>query len=282
MAAHRYWRLVISDTNGGSPYGAAIGELILATTAGGASVVTGGTASASDEFSGSFTAASAFDGIQSSSNAWRTDSRTVMTGPTQWIQYDFGGTPRDIVEMRIYYPDAGAIPLTYAPKNFALYWGDDGVTWTRQRAWSEQTFTAGGTNTYDTTAVPSGAITNRRLPGISTYRNATAALPQAFFASLSRSTGGLTRARNWTRPWSITPYSGKLRIAGSTTVLGIPKARRVDLLDQKSGLLVDSRNTGPDGVFAFEQLADGVYALVGVDNSAEQNSVIYAHVTPVP
>ena len=22
MAAHRYWRLVISDTNGGSPYGA--------------------------------------------------------------------------------------------------------------------------------------------------------------------------------------------------------------------------------------------------------------------
>lgn len=281
MAAHRYWRLVISDTGGGGTNSAVIGELILATTPGGASVATGGTASASDDYSGS-SAANAFDGTQSSSNAWRSSTRTSDSGPTQWIQYDFGGTPRDIVEMRIYYPAAGTFALTLAPKNFALYWSDDNKTWTRQRAWSEQTFTAGGTNTYDTTAVPSGAITNRRLPGISTYRNATAALPQAFFASLSRSTGGLTRAHNWTRPWSITPYSGKLRIAGSTTVLGIPKARRVDLLDQKSGLLVDSRNTGPDGVFAFEQLADGVYALVGVDKSAEQNSVIYAHVTPVP
>lgn len=281
MAAHRYWRLLISDTNGGGTNSAVIGELILATSAGGASVATGGTASASDVFADS-SAANAFNGTQSSSDAWCSLTRTFDLGSTQWIQYDFGGTPRDIVEMRIYFPAAGTFALALAPKNFALYWSDDNNTWTRQRAWSEQTFTAGGTNTYDTTAVPSGAITNRRLPGISTYRNATAALPQAFFASLSRSTGGLTRARNWTRPWSITPYSGKLRIAGSTTVLGIPKARRVDLLDQKSGLLVDSRNTGPDGVFAFEQLADGVYALVGVDNSAEQNSVIYAHVTPVP
>lgn len=281
MAAHRYWRLVISDTNGGGTNSAVIGELILATTAGGASVATGGTASASDVFSGS-SAANAFDGVQSSSNAWRSLTRTFGSGPTQWIQYDFGGTPRDIVEMRIYFPAAGTFSLVLAPKNFALYWSDDNKTWTRQRAWSEQTFTVGGTNTYDTTAVPSGSITNRRILGVSTYRNTVAALSQTFFATLSRASAGFARSHNWTRPWSVTPYSGKLRIAGSTTVLGLPKARRVDLLDQKSGLIVDRRNTGPDGVFAFEQLADGVYALVGVDNSAEQNSVIYAHVTPVP
>lgn len=282
MAAHRYWRLVISDTNGGSTTSAVIGELILATTAGGASVATGGTASASDAFSDPYSADNAFDGIQSSSNAWRSSTRTFSSGPTQWIQYDFGGTPRDIVEMRIYYPAAGTFSLVFAPKNFALYWSDDDKTWTRQRAWSEQTFTAGGTNTYDTTAVPSGSITNRRILGVSPYRNVDTALPQTFFATLSRASTGLARSRNWTRPWSITPYSGSLRIAGSTTALGLPKARRVDLLDQKSGLIVDRRNTGPDGGFAFEQLADGAYTLVGVDNSAEQNSVIYAHVTPVP
>lgn len=281
MAAHRYWRLVISGTNGGGTNSAVIGELILATSAGGASVATGGTASASDVASGS-SAANAFDGTQSSSDAWRSLTRTFDSGPTQWIQYDFGGTPRDIVEMRIYFPAAGTFALTLAPKNFALYWSDDNKTWTRQRAWSEQTFTAGGTNTYDTTAVPSGSIINRRVLGVGTYRNIDAALPQTFFATLTRAPSGLARSRNWTRPWSVTPYSGELRIAGSTTVLGLPKARRVDLLDQKSGLIVDRRNTGPDGVFAFEQLADGVYALVGVDNSAEQNSVIYAHVTPVP
>lgn len=274
MAAHRYWRLLISNTNGGAS-SAAIGELIFATTVGGASVATGGTASASDVASG-YSADNAFDGIQSSSNAWRSQ------GPASWIQYDFGGTPRDIVEMRIYFPAAGTFALTLAPKNFALYWSDDGNTWTRQRAWSEQTFTAGGTNTYDTTEVPSGSITNRRISGVGTYRNIDAALPQTFFATLTRPPFGFARSHNWTRPWSVTPYSGALRIAGSTTVLGMPKARRVDLLDQKSGLLVDRRNTGPDGVFAFEQLADGAYTLVGVDNSAEQNSVIYAHVTPVP
>ena len=282
MAAHRYWRLFISDTNGGGGNSAVIGELILATTAGGASVATGGTASASDDYYSSYLAANAFDGIESSSNAWCSALRSVETGPVHWIQYDFGGTPRDIVEMRIYFPAAGPFTLAQAPKNFALYWSDDGKTWTRQRAWSEQTFTAGGTNTYDAAAVPSVAITNRYILGPSVHRYTAAALPQTFFASVSRPSSGFARSYNWTRPWSVTPYSGKLRIAGSTTVLGLPKARRVDLLDQKSGLIVDRRNTGPDGVFAFEQLADGVYTLVGVDNSAEQNSVIYAHVTPVP
>lgn len=281
MAAHRYWRLVISDTNGGGGNSAVIGELILATTAGGASVATGGTASASDVYYGS-AVANAFDGTQSAENAWRSVMRTFESGPTQWIQYDFGGTPRDIVEMRIYFPAAGTFALTMAPKNFALYWSDDANTWARQRAWSEQTFTAGGTNTYDTTAVPSGSIVNRRILGLSIYRNTVAAVPQTFFGTLNRTSGGFARARNWTRPWSITPHSGNLRIAGSTTVLGLPKARRVDLLEQKSGLLVGRYNTGPDGVFAFEQLADGAYTLVGVDTSAEQNSVIYAHVTPVP
>lgn len=281
MAAHRYWRLVISDTNGGGTNSAVIGELILATSAGGASVATGGTASASDVFSGS-SAANAFNGTQSSSDAWRSLARTFDSGPTQWIQYDFGGTPSDIVEMRIYFPAAGIFSLTMAPKNFALYWSDDNTTWTRQRAWSDQTFTAGGTNTYDTTEVPSGSITNRRILGVATYRNNSAALPQTFYATLSRAPSGLARSRSWTRPWSVTPFSGKLRIAGSTTVLGLPKALRVDLLEQKSGLLIDSRKTGPNGMFSFEQLAAGVYTLVGVDNSAEQNSVIYAHVTPVP
>jgi hypothetical protein len=184
--------------------------------------------------------------------------------------------------MRIYFPASGTFGLASAPKNFALYWSDDGNTWTRQRAWSEQTFDAGSTNTYDTTAVPSSSITNRCLPGVATYRNIEAALPQLVFGTLTRESSGIARAHNWTRPWAVTQYSGKLRIAGSTTMLGMPKACRVDLLEQQSGAVVGRVYTGADGVFSFEQLADGVYTLVGVDNSGEHNSVIFAHVTPVP
>jgi hypothetical protein len=277
MAAHRYWRLLVSATQGGGDDSTVIGELILATSPNGPSVATGGAASASSIYSSAYPASNAFDGVQSSSNAW-----CSAGGKGQWIQYDFGSTPRDIVEMRIYFPAAGTFGIASAPKNFALYWSDDGNTWTRQRAWSEQTFSSGDTITYDTTEVPPSLIANRCLPGVATYRNIEAVLPQLVFGTLTRESSGIARAHNWTRPWSVTQYSGKLRIAGTTTLLGMPKACRVDLLEQQSGIVVARTHTGPDGVFSFEQLADGVYTIIGVDNSGAHNSVIFAHVTPVP
>jgi hypothetical protein len=248
----------------------------MAIVSGGASVCTGGVASASSANSASNIAAKAFDGVSATGNFW--NSGTMAIGGTEWLQYDFGSTPRDIVELRIYYPSD--FNLTYTPKNFSLYWSDDGITWVRQRSWAEQVFTLGGTKVLDATALPVG--TNRLVPGFGTsFKYNSAALPQGMLPTVLR-WGGFVRSRNWTRPLMAGIYTGKYRIAGSTTVLGMPKARRVDLLDQRSGALVDTRTTGPDGVFAFEELAMGTYTLVGVDNSGEQNSVIYAHVTPVP
>ena len=276
MANHRYWRLHVSQTAGNSQV--IVGELAMAIAPGGASVCTGGTASSSSNPNGTDVAAKAFDGITATANYW--NSATIATGAAEWLQYDFGGSPRDIVEIRIYYPSDFAV--TFAPKNFALYWSDDGVAWTRQRAWAEQAFTLAGTNTYDATPVPSVAITNRRLAGIGdSFKYNAAALPQTLFPTVSRPVG-FARIRNFTRPFNMTPFTGKFRIAGTTTVLGLPTARRVDLLEQKSSLIVESRNTAADGVYAFEEIAYGAYTLLGVDNSAEQNSVVYAHVTPVP
>lgn len=76
----------------------------------------------------------------------------------------------------------------------------------------------------------------------------------------------------------MTPWSGNYYIAGSTTVLGMPFARRVDLVEQRSGLLVRTFHTKADGAFLFDQIGHGPWTLIGVDNSAEQNSVVFAHV----
>lgn len=273
MAAHRYWRLHISGTNG--EQAVAVTELAMAETAGGANVCTGGTASASSGSSASL----AFDGVLTAANTWYSESGLFNYGRTAWLQYDFNANPRDIVEIKItfatglYYPG-------YAPKSFSLYYSDDGLNWARQRSWSEQVFSFGETKTYDATPISSVLITNRLLFDRK-LKNISAALPQAWYASTLRS-NNMVRGRNCTRPWRQTPYSGNKRVAGSTTSLGVPLARRVDLVDQKSGLLVERVNTPETGEFEFKELADGTYSLVGVDNTAEQNSVIFAHVAAVP
>ncbi|HEJ3062495.1 TPA: discoidin domain-containing protein [Pseudomonas aeruginosa] len=277
MAAHRYWRLLLSQcVNSTQPV---VGEIAFATAPGGANVATGGTASAS-KFDTSFEADKSFDG--NASTYWRVSGYVTGTGigiGQEWIQYDFGaGNAKDIVEMRITFPSAPA-PQT-APRAFTLYWSDDGLNFTRQRSWCEQSFANNETKTYDTTSIPSGQIINRKVLDKSSYRNNQAALPQAWYATVLRGLG-FTRYQNCTRPWRLTPFTGKKRIAGTTTSLGQPIARRVDLLEQKSGLIVDRRFTGKDGAYEFKDIADIPYTVIGVDNSLEQNSVIFAHVTPV-
>lgn len=273
MAAHRYWRLYIAQTNGNQTV--AITELAMAETAGGANMCTGGTASASSGSSASL----AFDGVLTADNTWYSTSGLFNSGDTAWLQYDFNANPRDIVEIKITFA-TGLYYLSYAPKSFSLYYSDDNLNWTRQRSWSEQVFSFGETKTYDATPISSVLITNRQLFDRK-LKNTFAALPQTWYASAVRSNSKV-RGRNCTRPWRQTPYSGNKRVAGSTTSLGVPLARRVDLVEQKSGLLVARINTPKTGEFEFKELADGTYTLVGVDDTAEQNSVIFAHVAAVP
>ncbi len=275
MAAHRYWRLLISQSGGSNYVG--ITELKMAEAAGGANVCTGGTPSASSIFNASYPASNAFDGVLTSAASWYCAPYTYNSGLNSWIQYDFGGTPRDIAEITISH--YGGEILSY-PSAFALYYSDDNVKWVRQRSWSNLAFSVGESKVLDATALPSALITNR-LINDRKNKSIEAALPQTWYASAVRS-NNMCRGRNNTRPWRLTPFSGNKRIAGSTTSLGVPLARRVDLVEQKSGLLVERVNTPETGEFEFKELADGTYSLVGVDSTAEQNSVIFAHVAAVP
>jgi hypothetical protein len=281
MAAHRYWRLFISRTGGGSS--TSVGELILATTPSGAQAATGGTASASST-NGVNEASRAFDGTTSAANYWQSASGTFSTANgagQEYLQYDMGvGGGIDVVEVRLYFNGSTSGSLTY-PSNFALLYSDDGIKWTLQRAWSELSFTNGETKTLDATPLPSNQIFNRVVVRRDYRYNAAAnaGTPPSVSRVLPHRLIGFG-VRHCTAPAVLTPWSGNYYIAGSTTVLGEPYARRVDLVDQRSGLLVRTFYTKADGAFLFENIGPGPWTLVGVDNTAEQNSVVFAHVPP--
>lgn len=77
---------------------------------------------------------------------------------------------------------------------------------------------------------------------------------------------------------AVLPFSGGGVIQGTTTVLGFPYSRHVLLFDELTNNLVAKTITGADGVFEFKNLKKGIYSVVGVDTTLNQNSVIYAHI----
>ncbi|MBZ9934342.1 discoidin domain-containing protein [Mesorhizobium sp. BR1-1-5] len=115
-SGHRYWRISCTAVDGGARV--AIAEILMRTTAWGANVATGGTASASDASFGA--AANAFDG--NPATVWRANSATAT------ITYDFGsGNAKDIQQVVI-----KAFPTvpTESPKDFTIQYSDDSSSWT--------------------------------------------------------------------------------------------------------------------------------------------------------
>ena len=119
MAAHRYWRLYITENYGGTLTG--ISEIIPYFD--GLPVdLSGVTASASSEFNGTNAASAAIDG--NINNAWY----TVYSELPCWWQLDFGvGNEVEISGFYIwpYYVSYS----TFAPKNFVLQYSDNAVDW---------------------------------------------------------------------------------------------------------------------------------------------------------
>lgn len=123
MAAHRYWRLLFSLSNDATYL--EVGEAAFRATSGGTNQASGGTPSASTEYSGSYTAAKAFD--SSTSTNWSTTAGTTVGS---WLKYDFGSAVT-VLQIAITTPTSG--PST-APKTWDVQYSDDNSSWTT--AWS--------------------------------------------------------------------------------------------------------------------------------------------------
>lgn len=136
---HRYWRIYVTDTDGGDGY-TEIAEIEMAESTLGQNVCTGGTAIASSYFGGN-TPDKAFDGSYSIDPGWIGSSASFP----QWIGYDFGaGNDKDIQAVNITCPNSGYTGRS--PKTFDVQWSDDGSSWTT--AWSVSSSTGWSTNEF--------------------------------------------------------------------------------------------------------------------------------------
>lgn len=264
MSAHRYWRLLVT----GAPIGYAgnyplyISELVLSETQGGSSVASGGVATGNDGMS---SPGSAFDGNNATS--------LFSIGGSHWVQYDFGaGNEKDIVEVGILIPSGQPVPT-----GFGLWFSDDEIFWEKRRVWFTTDMVAGTMSRFDMTLSEPSA--NRVISKI-TFE-AKASLPQFPMPKIANRAPSLAAYKGLLYPRMSNHLMGGKRISGSTTVQGMPARRKVQLYEQKSGLLVAEQYTRGDGLYEFENVMDVPHTVVGVDPSGEQNSVIYAHVMPV-
>lgn len=124
--AHRYWRVLVSETNGSN--NVAIGELELRGT-GGTDLTGSGTASDNGNIGASYVGAKAFD-----------DNNTSMWNASfnegNYLQYDFG-TPQEVTSYTLRSRNDGFLSDT--PRAWALVYSDDGDNWTLAHAVSSQT-----------------------------------------------------------------------------------------------------------------------------------------------
>jgi hypothetical protein len=119
MAAHRYWRVYITEAVHATHLD--IREIEMHTSLGGADVCTGGTAIYSAE-TGGFEASKSFD--DNSGTTWYISQGSYPL--PQWIGYDFGsGNDKDIVELSL-------TAWTYTEQwvSFRFQHSDDASSWT--------------------------------------------------------------------------------------------------------------------------------------------------------
>ena len=289
MAAHRYWRLQIRSINGGSTVG--VSELQMRTSIGGTNVATGGTASASST-QGVWTAAKAFDGLTTDTgagNAWAgsgADINLVGDGGRYswpWLKYDFGaGNEKDIQEIVLYCSSNASSGLSPGsmPASWFFQWSDDNAKWTTQRAYafdsSTPSWTSLSSRIYDVRPIPPIDINNYTV-----MEKPTSITTRPFGSPGSPGTvtpANVEPLEIFQQSWRGGPY----KLMGTTTVLGYPAPRRVRLYTQDGGRLYAEQYTTADGLFEFRNLDIGPWTVVGVDDTAAQNGVIYSHVNAVP
>lgn len=129
MAAHRYWRVLIDKVNGSTYANCAELGLYAAasSTSLGTNKATGGTASASSVYNGSYTAAHAFDG--NATTFWLSLTNG-LDAVDEWLKYDLGaGNEADINYFTWKHRNDSNLPA-HSLKDFYLQYSDNDADWT--------------------------------------------------------------------------------------------------------------------------------------------------------
>lgn len=77
-------------------------------------------------------------------------------------------------------------------------------------------------------------------------------------------------------------WSGRYKLAGTTTDAGTPVSRRVLVSPMYSIQIIrDTYSDASSGAWEFIGLAPGKYLIIGIDVSGEHNAVVFSHVDAV-
>jgi hypothetical protein len=150
----------------------AIAEVVFLDTENVAIALTGGTASASNFYNGSFVPANAFDG--NPNTAWASSGLVSSANP-QWLQYQFpAAVPVVAIALSIRNDSAWT---TQSPVAFLIQSSPDGSTWTTQNTVTGYTWTSNGQTAYFTASTVVGnarisraeiEVANLPTPGVLT------------------------------------------------------------------------------------------------------------------
>jgi hypothetical protein len=168
MAAYQQWRINFTANNGGTNL--RVVEFQFRETAGVSQTFSGGTASAGEEASATYSAAKAAD------NDTATEWRSV--GDDSWWAYDYGaGVTKDIVEVTIRIPASGE---TYAPRDFTLEYNTGGSTWVAAAtATLVEGWTSGQTKTFTLPFSPDVVLSQAPVEFIRNKTDPSVVLSQA-------------------------------------------------------------------------------------------------------
>lgn len=141
---HRYWRLSITGSNGGSYVGA--NDISMRTVSGSVDETEGGTATSRSNFSG-LTPSQAFETTTGSITATALDWASNNVGFPEWIQYDFGSGGDKLITEMTYRARVG-LESSQAPTGIDFQYSDDGSSFTTIKSVSSLTWSAGVPQTW--------------------------------------------------------------------------------------------------------------------------------------
>lgn len=145
-----YWRVRWLRGTGAATAG--IGEVSMATAAGGASATTGGTPFASSANAGNYPVANAFNGANDA--GWYARSNSFAG---EWVAYQFAAAV-NIKELKLTSTNDASDSTKAAPASFALDLSDDGVQWYNVGNYEAAAWTATSqTQTFTVKAYSTGA-----------------------------------------------------------------------------------------------------------------------------
>lgn len=191
------------------------------------------------------------------------------------VTYDFGvDASVDIEEIRILPYVNGGVVSNGTPRDMLFQVSNDGINWELLAIFMRSTYTS-SKKSFLVNDYRNKPISNRLLPSFIKKTR-----PIGFNGHINRL--GFFNTHNGKLVRQVaSPYAGGASIAGVTTVLGQPISRKVNLYDQRCYQLIATTTSGEDGTFRFDFLRQGLYSIMGVDITTNQNSVIFAHVEAI-